>query len=248
MLHPELLAPRRRRRRRSATAIASITPKATSKPLRPQPEPQPRGAKVHGNRPVDQAEAAERFIAAPSTRRSTTSACGTCARSATARCTASPSGRSCARSPRRSRSTRSPISTDYLEEFEAQRASERRPRALGTGCRRAQPDRPRHPERPRRQVAGQEQVDAHRGVRHAALPGVGGIEVIETDLGERIQQLDDEDPSHVVVPAVHKLQDRRRRGVRQDDRHRPDEQRRPLSRRGAARGDPAADPRRPTPA
>jgi L-lactate dehydrogenase complex protein LldF len=32
-----------------------------------------------------------------------------------------------------------------------------------------------------------------------------GIEVIETDLGERIQQLDHEDPSHVVVPAVHKL-------------------------------------------
>jgi L-lactate dehydrogenase complex protein LldF len=32
-----------------------------------------------------------------------------------------------------------------------------------------------------------------------------GIEVIETDLGERIQQLDNEDPSHVVVPAVHKL-------------------------------------------
>ncbi len=32
-----------------------------------------------------------------------------------------------------------------------------------------------------------------------------GIEVIETDLGERIQQLNDEPPSHVVVPAVHKL-------------------------------------------
>ena len=32
-----------------------------------------------------------------------------------------------------------------------------------------------------------------------------GIAVIETDLGERIQQLDGEDPSHVVVPAVHKL-------------------------------------------
>src|SRR5258707_12632338 len=32
-----------------------------------------------------------------------------------------------------------------------------------------------------------------------------GIEVIETDLGERIQQLDKEDPSHIVVPAVHKL-------------------------------------------
>ena len=32
-----------------------------------------------------------------------------------------------------------------------------------------------------------------------------GIEIVETDLGERIQQLDDEAPSHIVVPAVHKL-------------------------------------------
>jgi L-lactate dehydrogenase complex protein LldF len=32
-----------------------------------------------------------------------------------------------------------------------------------------------------------------------------GIEIIETDLGERIQQLDHEPPSHIVVPAVHKL-------------------------------------------
>ena len=35
--------------------------------------------------------------------------------------------------------------------------------------------------------------------------GPRGIEVIETDLGERIQQLDNEPPSHIVVPAVHKL-------------------------------------------
>ena len=32
-----------------------------------------------------------------------------------------------------------------------------------------------------------------------------GIEIMETDLGERIQQLDDEPPSPIVVPAVHKL-------------------------------------------
>jgi L-lactate dehydrogenase complex protein LldF len=32
-----------------------------------------------------------------------------------------------------------------------------------------------------------------------------GITIIETDLGERIQQLDGEPPSHIVVPAVHKL-------------------------------------------
>jgi L-lactate dehydrogenase complex protein LldF len=32
-----------------------------------------------------------------------------------------------------------------------------------------------------------------------------GIEVTESDLGERIQQLSDEPPSHIVVPAIHKL-------------------------------------------
>ncbi|HEY0424104.1 MAG TPA: hypothetical protein VGC82_12355, partial [Rhodopila sp.] len=38
----------------------------TSQPLRPnRNEPQPRGAKVHGRRPIDQNEAAARFIAAP---------------------------------------------------------------------------------------------------------------------------------------------------------------------------------------
>jgi L-lactate dehydrogenase complex protein LldF len=64
MLHPELLAQddtdsiyQRGRRLDHA--------EATSKPLRVKREPQPRGAKIHGNRPVDQAEAAARFIAAP---------------------------------------------------------------------------------------------------------------------------------------------------------------------------------------
>ncbi|MDX6464923.1 MAG: L-lactate dehydrogenase complex protein LldF, partial [Acidobacteriaceae bacterium] len=31
-----------------------------------------------------------------------------------------------------------------------------------------------------------------------------GIKVIESDLGERIQQLDGQPPSHIVFPAVHK--------------------------------------------
>jgi L-lactate dehydrogenase complex protein LldF len=31
-----------------------------------------------------------------------------------------------------------------------------------------------------------------------------GIRVIETDLGERIQQLDDQPPAHIVGPAIHK--------------------------------------------
>ena len=64
MLHPELLA---------ADDTQAIVrdghrldhAEAASKPLRSRPEPQPRGAKVHGSRPIDQAEAAARFIAAP---------------------------------------------------------------------------------------------------------------------------------------------------------------------------------------
>ncbi|MCB8878967.1 lactate utilization protein [Acidisoma cellulosilytica] len=34
-----------------------------------------------------------------------------------------------------------------------------------------------------------------------------GITITETDLGERIQQLDGQAPSHIVVPAVHKLRE-----------------------------------------
>ena len=47
-----------------------------------------------------------------------------------------------------------------------------------------------------------------------------GVEVVETDLGERIQQLDGEDPSHVVVPAVHKLRSDVAQRLRGDDRFR----------------------------
>ena len=64
MLYPELLAP---------FDLHVITrdghrldhAEGASKPLHSRPEPQPRGAKIHGNRPIDQAEAAARFIAAP---------------------------------------------------------------------------------------------------------------------------------------------------------------------------------------
>src|SRR6266576_2624612 len=64
MLHPELLA------RDDPHAIIRDGHRldhaeGASQPLRARPEPQPRGAKIHGNRPIDQQEAAARFIAAP---------------------------------------------------------------------------------------------------------------------------------------------------------------------------------------
>ena len=55
-----------------------------------------------------------------------------------------------------------------------------------------------------------------------------GIEIIETDLGERIQQLDDEPPSHIVVPAVHKLRGDVAEVFGRTHRHRPEEHRRAL--------------------
>src|SRR5262249_12348820 len=64
MLHPELLADADE----AATTRDGLRldhAGGNSRPLHSQPEKQPRGAKVHGSRPVDQAEAAERFLAAP---------------------------------------------------------------------------------------------------------------------------------------------------------------------------------------
>ena len=64
MLHPELLAHDDRDAiYRDGHRLDHA--EGASKPLHAHPEPQPRGAKVHGNRPIDQAEAAARFIAAP---------------------------------------------------------------------------------------------------------------------------------------------------------------------------------------
>jgi L-lactate dehydrogenase complex protein LldF len=37
--------------------------------------------------------------------------------------------------------------------------------------------------------------------------GAAGVEVIETDLGEWVQQLDGESPAHILGPAMHKTQD-----------------------------------------
>ena len=63
-LHPELLAPDDRDAiYRNGRRLDHA--EGTSKPLRARSEPQPRGARVDGDKPIDQAEAAARFIATP---------------------------------------------------------------------------------------------------------------------------------------------------------------------------------------
>src|SRR5256885_6480654 len=176
-----------------------------TQPLRARPEPQPRGAKIHGNRPIDQQEAAARFIAAPEHEKMHDERLWDLRQQRDREMHGIAEWEEL-------RSLASAIKEhtlthldEYLEQFEAN--------AQANGV----------------QVHWARDAAEHNKIVHGILSDHGarsliksksmlteecgfraymasvGIEVIETDLGERIQQLDNEDPSHVVVPAVHKL-------------------------------------------
>src|SRR5271168_5041651 len=204
MLHPELLSDHDheaiyRGERRLDHAEGS------SKPLRSPPEKQPRGAKIRGSRPVDQAEAAARFIAAPEHEKMHDERLWDLRQKRDREMHVIPEWEEL-------RSLASAIKEhtlthldEYLDQFETN--------ARSNGI----------------HVHWARDAAEHNRIVHGILNGHGaksliksksmlteecgfraymasvGIEVIETDLGERIQQLDNEDPSHVVVPAVHKL-------------------------------------------
>src|SRR5262245_11112902 len=204
MLHPELLA------HDDADAIYRDGHRldhaeGTSRPLHARPEPQPRGAKVYGNRPIDQAEAAARFIAAPEHEKMHDERLWDLRQKRDREMHAIPEWEEL-------RSLASAIKErtlthldEYLEAFEAN--------AHANGV----------------HIHWARDAAEHNRIVHGILQDHGaksliksksmlteecgfrnymasvGIDVIETDLGERIQQLDNEDPSHVVVPAVHKL-------------------------------------------
>jgi L-lactate dehydrogenase complex protein LldF len=172
---------------------------AASRPLRSRPEPQPRGAKVHGNRPVDQAEAAARFIAAPEHEKMHDERLWDLRQKRDREMHG-------IREWEELRSLAAAIKEhtlthldEYLDQFEAN--------ARSNGM----------------QVHWAPDAAEHNRIVHGILADHGaktliksksmlteecgfrpymasvGIEVIETDLGERIQQLDNEDPSRVVV-------------------------------------------------
>ncbi len=54
----------------------------------------------------------------------------------------------------------------------------------------------------KRVVKGKSMVTEEIGLNRALVSR--GIEVVETDLGEYILQLDDDHPSHIIAPAIHK--------------------------------------------
>jgi L-lactate dehydrogenase complex protein LldF len=168
-------------------------------------EPQPRGARIRGNIPIDQAEAAERFLAAPRRQLQHDTRLWTLRQRRDDQMWAMPEWeemRSLASAIKEH--TLSHLDT-YLEMFEtnarangvvvhwAKDAAEHNSIVLdllqGHGAKTL--------------IKSKSMLTEECGLR--ADLEKAGVEVIETDLGERIQQLDSEDPSHVVVPAVHKL-------------------------------------------
>jgi L-lactate dehydrogenase complex protein LldF len=205
MLHPEVAAPSDespvKNGRRSQHAEGS------SRPLRPPPErePQPRGARIRGNRRVDQTEAAERFIAAPQHEKMHDERLWDLRGKRDRQMHAIPEWEELRALASAIKEHTLTHLDQYLDQFE------QNARANGV------------------EVHWAKDGEEHNRIVHGILRNHGakmliksksmlteecgfrpymaaaGIEVIETDLGERIQQLDNEDPSHVVVPAVHKL-------------------------------------------
>jgi L-lactate dehydrogenase complex protein LldF len=177
----------------------------TSKPLRTRPEKQPRGAKVHGNRPIDQQEAAARFIASPEHEKMHDERLWDLRQKRDREMHGIPEWEEL-------RSLASAIKEhtlthldEYLDQFEENA------RSNGIHVHWAR-DAAEHNQivhgilrdhGAKSLIKSKSMLTEECGFRHY-MASVG-IEVIETDLGERIQQLDNEDPSHVVVPAVHKL-------------------------------------------
>jgi L-lactate dehydrogenase complex protein LldF len=176
-----------------------------SKPLHSQPEPEPRGAKVHGTRPIDQAEAAARFIAAPEHEKMHDERLWDLRQKRDREMHGIAEWEEL-------RSLASAIKEhmlthldQYLEQFE----DNARSHGVHVHWARdaAEHNRIVHSilsdHGAKSVIKSKSMLTEECGFR-SYMASVG-IEVIETDLGERIQQLDNEDPSHVVVPAVHKL-------------------------------------------
>ncbi len=204
MLHPELGAPD------DADAIHKNGRRldhaeGSSRPLRSRPEEQPRGAKIHGSRPVDQAEAAARFIAAPEHEKMHDERLWDLRQKRDREMHGIPEWEELRALASAIKEHTLTHLDEYLDQFEATA------RLNGVHVHWAQ-DAAEHnhivhgilrDHGARSLIKSKSMLTEECGLR-AYMASVG-IEVIETDLGERIQQLDNEDPSHVVVPAVHKL-------------------------------------------
>lgn len=169
-----------------------------------QEEEQPRGAKIRGRHPVDQLEAANRFIAATAHEMMHDNRLWDLRKKRDAQMHAIPEWEELRQLASDIKSYTLDHLADYLEEFE------RNAKKNGIYVHWAKDAQESN------QIIGGilKEHQAKSLIKSKSMLGEEcglrpylqkeGIAVVETDLGERIQQLDDEDPSHVVVPAVHK--------------------------------------------
>jgi L-lactate dehydrogenase complex protein LldF len=204
MLHPELHDPDAKRPARDGEPLDHA--EAASKPLRSRmPEAQPRGAKIRGNRPIDQAEAAKRFIAAPEHQKMHDERLWDLRKKRDREMHGMPEWEDLRSFASQIKEHTLAHLDHYLEMFEhnatangikvhwAKDAAEHNDIVLGI----------MREKKATRLIKSKSMLTEECGFREF-MTGQG-IDVVETDLGERIQQLDDEAPSHVVVPAVHKM-------------------------------------------
>ncbi|WP_298964226.1 lactate utilization protein B [uncultured Methylobacterium sp.] len=178
----------------------------TSRPLKPLPhEPQPRGARVHGRRPIDQNEAAARFIAAPRHESMHDERLWDLRQKRDKQMRAIPEWEELRELASRIKQHTLAHLDRYLEQFEA--AATRNGVHVHWAKDGAEHNRIvldiLRSRGATSLIKSKSMLTEECGFRH--FMAAHDVAVIETDLGERIQQLDDEAPSHVVVPAVHKL-------------------------------------------
>jgi L-lactate dehydrogenase complex protein LldF len=205
MIHPDLL---------SDTEEGALDPhghrlthaEGTSRAMRSKVrEPQPRGARIHGSRPVDQSEAAARFIRATEHEKMHDERLWDLRRKRDGVMHNIEEWEELRELASQIKQHTLARLDEYLEEFEA--AATANGVIVHWAADAAEHNRTVHgilrDHSAKTLIKSKSMLTEECGMR-SYMASVG-IEVIETDLGERIQQLDKEDPSHVVVPAVHKL-------------------------------------------
>jgi len=201
-LHPELAAPSDDSVVKNGSRLQHA--EGTSRPMRSR-EPEPRGARVHGNNRVDQTEAAERFIASPEHEKMHDERLWDLRGKRDRQMHSIPEWEELRELASAIKEHTLTHLDQYLEQFE------QNARANGVHVHWAKDGNEHnqivhgilHDHGARSLIKSKSMLTEECAFR--PYMAAVGIDVIETDLGERIQQLDDEDPSHVVVPAVHKL-------------------------------------------
>ena len=179
---------------------------AKSKPIAAsQREAQPKGAVIRGGRRIDHAEAAERFLAAPEHQKFHDERLWDLRTKRDRQAFAIPEWEDLRELASKIKEHTLTHLDTYLEEFEAN--------AIANGVKvHWARDGAEHNaivlsilrERGAKTlIKSKSMLTEECGMREYLTQA--GIAITETDLGERIQQLDEEAPSHVVVPSVHKL-------------------------------------------